>query len=156
MSFLSCSTLKQKKTFYLNILKSYFITSSPAWNWKRVPETAWQFWFVGLSISGWTLGLNFFLGLFSMEPRMTWAHAEPFRGAFMFYLHQQGMEWSLLGLPPSRPSADLLEVICCPEMRRHRADLLFRGYSLPVDKKKRKQQKKKPTLLNSCDGKTKT
>lgn len=39
--------------------------------------------------------------------------------------------WSLSIRAPVDPS----KPYCSPEMRRHNADLLFRGYSSPVDKK---------------------
>lgn len=57
-----------------------------------------------------------------------------FQNGFYFDLHQQGMEWSPLGLSIWAP-VDPSEARSSPEMRRHGADLLFRSYSSPVDKK---------------------
>lgn len=52
---------------------------------------------------------------------------------FWFALEGDGMEpaWSLSIRAPVDPSKPLSS----PEMRRHNSDLLFRGYSSPVDKK---------------------
>lgn len=58
-----------------------------------------------------------------------------FQSGFYFDLHQQGMEWSRLGLLSTGGLVDQSELRSGPARRRHSADLLFRAYSSPVDLK---------------------
>lgn len=72
----------------------------------RLRDCAWdrKTLLICLSVNMW-MGIRdvFSPGFFSTGPQMTWTHAEPFRRGFYFDLHQQWMEWSLLGLSPSKP-----------------------------------------------------
>lgn len=61
---------------------------------------------------------------------MTWAHAEPFRAAFILSCTSRG--WNGAGLVSRRRKPLWISQSCSP-VQRCDADLLFRGYSWPVD-----------------------
>ncbi len=107
---------------------------SQCWDWEGVLETGRHFWSVCLSICGWESGMYFLLG-FSQRGLKWLEHMLSLSEGLLFWFAPAGdgiePAWSLSIQAPVDPS----EPRSSPEMRRHGADLLFRGYSSPVDKK---------------------
>lgn len=103
-------------------------------DWVDVLETGRHFWFVCLPIREWNLGMCFLSG-YSRRGLRWLAHMLGLSEGLLFWFAPagDGMEpaWSRSIQAP----ADPLELRSSPEMRRRGADLLFRGYSSPVDKK---------------------
>lgn len=73
----------------------------------------------------------YFLSGASNDLSTCWA----FQSVFYFDLHQQGMEWSRLGLSPPEAPRTSQSPALVRARRRHGSDLLFRGCSSPVDLK---------------------
>ena len=87
-----------------------------------------------LSIRGWESGMCFLLG-FSPAGLRWLEHMLGLSGRLLFWFAPAGDGMEPAWSPSIGAPADPSEPRSSPEMRRHGADLLFRGYSSPVDKK---------------------